>query len=375
MHFVFIIENAPKIGGGDYAQFKYAEYLAMRGHRVTIFAQYRWAFVDDLVKSSSFQLHFRGALPPFFRGAGRINRIWGRVYGWFRVLPFLRKSAPDVIIGHSRRSAIIADGYSRKTNIPCAHVVFETPDWMSRGLGKLFDQVYTGELKREWDATLEVYRRARWLLPNSEMTRQEVAAWTEREVESPIYGGFDDHGPVLGDPAQGSYILYLGRMDVTKNVHDLIDAMALLQSPPKLVLAGRGYDEDELKERARERGIHAEFLGHVTDEQKLTLYNDCLMVVFPTSFEGFGSPPGEGLCRGKPAICSDIPILREIYADYVEYFTLHDVKALAAKIQDLLERPQYRRERGLAGRDYVLSKYDWKHCAEHIERAIMRYHA
>lgn len=369
MKCAFIIENAWQIGGGDYAQFKYAEYLAKRGHRITVYAQFHKDFMDKLVASPGLRLWFRGALPPTFRGAGRLNHLWGRIYAWMVILPSLRRAAtrPDVLIGYSKKSAILVDRLVRATGIPCANVVFETPDWMSRELGALHDDVYVGELKREWDETREVYRRARWLLPNSELTRREVEAWTGRAVESAIYAGLDDPGLPDGDTAQGQHMLYIGRLDVTKNVHDLIDAVALLKNPPPLIIAGRGHDEEELKARAKTLGIQVTFPGHISDAEKWRLLKTCLFLVFPTSFEGFGMPPGEALSCGKPAICSDIPILREVYGDQVEYFPLHDVKALAAKMEALLAQPEYRRQRGLAGRAYVLERYTWEKCAERME--------
>ncbi len=368
MHFCFIIENAWQIGGGDYAQFKYAEYLAKRGHRVTVFAQFHKDFMDQLAHSNGLRMIFRGALSPSFRGAGRLNQLWGRIYARVRILPFLKNYVhrPDVIIGYSRKSSILADRLGRLTGIPCAHVVFETPDWMSRDLGALHDNVYEGELKREWDETREVYRRAKWLLPNSELTRKEVADWTGRPVEPAIYAGLDDPGPPPGDPAVGKHILYVGRLDVTKNVHDLIDAVALMKNPPLLIVAGRGHDEEELKARAREKGVQAKFPGHISDTEKWRLMRDCYFLVFPTSFEGFGMPPGEALSCGKPAICSDIPILREVYGDQVEYFPLHDVKSLAAKMEEILGNPDYRVQRGVAGQAYVLGRYTWEHCADRI---------
>ncbi len=372
MHYCFIIENAWQIGGGDYAQFKYAEYLAKRGHRVTVFAQFHKDFMDKLEHAPGLQIRFRGALPPSFRGAGRLNKLWGRMHARYRILPYLRRheTRPDVLIGYSRKSSILADRLGRSSDIPCAHVVFETPDWMSRELGTLHDNVYSGELKREWEETREVYWRAKWLLPNSELTRKEVADWTERSLEPAIYAGLDDPGEPTGDTAEGKHILYIGRLDVTKNVHDLIDAVAIMKNPPPLMIAGRGHDEEELKARAQAKGVQATFPGHISDAEKWRLMRGCLFLVFPTSFEGFGMPPGEALSCGKPAICSDIPILREVYGEAVEYFPLHDVAALAAKMEDLLARPEYRRERGAAGREYVLERYTWEKCAARIEKVL-----
>lgn len=372
MKFCFIIENAWQIGGGDYAQFKYAEHLALRGHEVDVYGQFRKEFMDRMQTAAGLRWRFRGALPPSFRGAGRLNRIWGDLHARGVILPRFRavRTRPDVVIGYSKRSAILADRLARGAGLPCAHVVFETPEWMSRDLGRLFDQVNVGPVRREWEEVREVYRRAAQLLPNSELTRAEVASWTGRPVAPAVYAGLDDPGPIRADHALGDYILYIGRLDVTKNVHDLIDAVARMKRPPRLVIAGRGHDELELQRRAVERGVAAEFAGHVSDAQKWQLIRGCRFLVFPTSFEGFGMPPGEALACGVPAVCSDIPILREVYGDHVEYFPLRDVEALAAVMEDMNTRDTYRRERGEAGRSYVLSRYTWSHCAERLENAL-----
>lgn len=372
MHICFLIENAWHIGGGDYAQFKYAEYLALRGHRVTVFAQHRQEFMDQLQPSPNLTMYIRPSFPPAFRGAGRLNQLWGRTYTRMRIRPFIRnpKSQPDVLVGYSKKSSILTDRMSRMSGIPCAHVVFETPEWMSRALGSLFDDIHVGEVRREWAATREVYQRADQLLPNSELTRREVERWTGRAVEPAVYAGLDDPGEPTGDTTEGRHILYVGRLDVTKNVHDLIDAVALMKDPPPLIIAGRGHDEEELKRRVDEKKVNASFPGHISDQVKWRLLRECLFLVFPTSFEGFGMPPGEALSCGKPAICSDIPILREVYGDTVEYFPLHDVSALAEKMQAMLAAPEYRRERGSAGRAFVTSRYTWTHCAERMENSL-----
>lgn len=370
MKIAFIIDNPYVIGGGDYAQFKYAQYLARRGHEVLAFGQYRNAFMDQLSSEPGLSLRFWGGLPPTFRGAGRATQYWADAYVRYRVMPTLRRFQPDVLIGYHQRSAVRCVDLGQQLNVPVANVVFESPIWLSRVMGPMFDQANTGAYKEAWAKARAAYQRSDWLLPNSEMTRQEVTDWTGRPVEPAIYAGLEDPAEQPGKGEEGRHILYVGRLDVTKNVHDLIDAMALMSDPPPLVIVGRGNDEHELKARAAEQKVQAEFRGHVSDREKWELMHTCLFLVFPTSFEGFGMPPGEALMCRKPAICSDIPILREIYQDHVEYFPLHQVNALAECMQSLSDRPAYRRERGETGRAYVRSRYTWAHCAERIERAL-----
>lgn len=377
MHLVFIIDNPAIIGGGDYALYKYAEGMARRGHEVDVFGRVRNAFMDGLERLPSFRVRLRGELPPAFRGVGVVNRAWDRAYTRLCVGPWLRARARkvDFVVGYHRDSAIKAVRLARLIGRPVANVVFETPDYIRRTLGARFERTYVGRFRAQWEAAGEAYRASDILLPLSEIVRREVAAWTGREVAPPLYPGVD--AGAVAQPSGGPWrhVIYIGRLDANKNVHELIEAMALLRDAPPLVIAGSGHDEAELMDLAKRRGIACDFTGHISDRRKWDLLREARFMVFPSSFEGFGIPPAEMLVCGRPCICSDIPILREIYGGHVEYFPEHDVKALAGQMERLLAEPAYAAQRGLAGRAFVLNTYTWDRAAAHLDAELAKWFA
>ena len=62
----------------------------------------------------------------------------------------------------------------------------------------------------------------------------------------------------------------------------------------------------------------------------------CAAALAPSYAEGFGLPIAEAAWRGKPALCSDIPVFREIGGEGALYFRVNDADALAALVQDFL---------------------------------------
>lgn len=65
-------------------------------------------------------------------------------------------------------------------------------------------------------------------------------------------------------------------------------------------------------------------------------YDHCAAALAPSYAEGFGLPIAEAAWRGKPALCSDIPVFREIGGAGALYFPVNDAGALATLVQDFL---------------------------------------
>ncbi len=365
MRLVFLLNNRRSIGGGEMAVYRYAASLAQRGHEVTVFAVWHNDFMRK-VHPPGMRLRLRRGLPAAVRGAGRFNNWWGRLYARLVIEPWLRRKKPDFVCGYLRETAGDAARYGRRYGIRVVNFVFETPDRVLRELEGVLPRSEADRLRREWEAVRPAYREADVLIPLSESVRQECAHWTGREVARPAYLGVDVEEAAKHAPAE-EHILYVGRLDVYKNVQDLIRAAAGLEGAPPLVIAGTGYEEADLRRLARSRGVDCRFVGSVSEERKWDLLRRAYFLVFPSSFEGFGIPPAEALAAEKPAVCSDIPVLREVYGDAVEYFPLHDVAALAGTMRRLLKDAAYRRRRGSAGRRFVEERYTWEKAGAALE--------
>lgn len=98
-----------------------------------------------------------------------------------------------------------------------------------------------------------------------------------------------------------------------------------------------------------EEAIAAQILGHsqfgrrlfwfddVDDGELAFLYDSSKAALVPSYAEGFGLPIAEAARRGRPAICSDIPVFREVGGAGALYFRVNDPRALAERIEDFLD--------------------------------------
>jgi glycosyltransferase involved in cell wall biosynthesis len=124
-----------------------------------------------------------------------------------------------------------------------------------------------------------------------------------------------------------------------KNLMRLLDAHALLDERPLLVLPGYATDhEAELRARAAQLGIAADvrFLGWVSDADMEGLYAAAAAFVFPSLHEGFGLPVLEAMQRGLPVACSGRSALAEVAGDAALLFDAYDPKAIADSVHAIL---------------------------------------
>ncbi|GAB2896695.1 hypothetical protein GCM10027046_27710 [Uliginosibacterium flavum] len=103
----------------------------------------------------------------------------------------------------------------------------------------------------------------------------------------------------------GDYFFLPGRLHSWKRVDLVIKAIKSSRLPMRLLLAGVGEAEADLRALAGDDS-RIEFLGRIDDERLTALYADCLAVPFVPLREDYGYITLEAFASGKPVLtCSD----------------------------------------------------------------------
>lgn len=133
----------------------------------------------------------------------------------------------------------------------------------------------------------------------------------------------------------GRYILFVSTIEPRKNVPTLIRAVWQLQECYKedvrLVLAGgKGWLFEDAFAVVEElnMGDQVHFLGRVSSEDLLNLYNAAELLAHPAFYEGFGLPPLEAMACGLPVVVSNVASLPEVVGDAGLLIDPHNVDEL-----------------------------------------------
>ncbi len=148
-----------------------------------------------------------------------------------------------------------------------------------------------------------------------------------------------------------NFFLFIGVLRYYKGLHVLLEAAQ--KSDLKIVIAGKGPEENRLKEQASKLGLaNVQFVGFVSDEVKVALFKLCRAIVFPSFLrsEAFGVTLVEGAMFKKPLISAEI-------GSGMSYINLHDITgltvppndpcALRLAMEKLQQDPQLARQMGL----------------------------
>lgn len=132
------------------------------------------------------------------------------------------------------------------------------------------------------------------------------------------------------------YFVILGTIEPRKNHALLLDIWQSMTTPPHLlILGGRGWSIDALATRLDAlpaSGPIQERAG-LSDGQISFLLQGAQALLFPSFAEGFGIPALEAASLGTPVICSDLPVFRELLADFAVYLSPTDSYSWMETIQ------------------------------------------
>jgi glycosyltransferase involved in cell wall biosynthesis len=165
----------------------------------------------------------------------------------------------------------------------------------------------------------------------------------------------------------GPMLLFVGRMITQKGLPYLIDAMPyVLEKYPgtKLLLIGRGNALESLRKKVKASGLERSiiFSGYMSEEMLKEAYGTCDIFVLPSVWEVLPIAVLEAMSSSKPVVCTsaggDAELVENGLNGYV--VPMRDPKALAEKINELLDDPAKRARMGMASRKRAEEEFDWK---------------
>jgi glycosyltransferase involved in cell wall biosynthesis len=136
-------------------------------------------------------------------------------------------------------------------------------------------------------------------------------------------------------------VMYLGRLQQYKSIDVFIKAVSILSRQgveAKFIIAGQGEVGDRLRKLAKSLKAPIEFVGRVSQEKKIQLYQEAWITVNPSSMEGWGITTIEANACATPMIASNVPGLRDSVRDgYNGYLVEYGNESLlATRIKELL---------------------------------------
>ncbi|GAA5026497.1 hypothetical protein GCM10011506_12140 [Marivirga lumbricoides] len=157
----------------------------------------------------------------------------------------------------------------------------------------------------------------------------------------------------LGLSTNKLWLIQVGRQEFQKGHIHTLKALFILPDDVKdrmevLFLGREGNASASLKTflKENELGVSYHFLGHRKDVPKMMKASDIFL--FPSLYEGLGGSLIEAQSASLPVICSDIPVLNEVAekSKNALMFEAGNEQELAKKIQELVEKPEVRKEMG-----------------------------
>lgn len=153
--------------------------------------------------------------------------------------------------------------------------------------------------------------------------------------------------------SKDGFFLFVGSIEPRKNIITIVDGFNKYKSKHsnnhKLVIAGGlGWRYNDILKKIEESPFKEDIIqtGYCSNKEKEFFYRNCISLVFPSVYEGFGYPILEAMSVGKPVITSNVSSMPEVGGDVAFY--LNDINngrelcLLMEKVSSLSEEEKQR---------------------------------
>ena len=162
------------------------------------------------------------------------------------------------------------------------------------------------------------------------------------------------------------YLVYVGKPTERRNLTPLLHAFARLKRerglPHKLLIVGAALPGDSPFARViGELGLEADIVvrGYATHREMPLVYNAADLLVYPSSYEGFGMPVLEAMACGTPALALNNTAFPEFAGGVAHLLPDARVETLLEGMHAVLRDPAWRARMARLGPERA-SGYDWR---------------
>jgi len=171
-----------------------------------------------------------------------------------------------------------------------------------------------------------------------------------------------------------SFILFVGRLNVRKNIESLLKAIPLLHDT-KIAVVIVGEEDGKtncFKEILSNPKLQnrVQMTGNIGNEELPAIYAMATLFCFPSFAEGFGLPPLEAMAAGIPAVVSKTTSLPEVCGDAPVYIDSPNPESIASALNHLLEDPIMYQQKRKTGFEQA-RKYNWDKTAHRLMQSVI----
>lgn len=213
---------------------------------------------------------------------------------------------------------------------------------------------------------------SRKIITVSNFSKQDIADFfniNHENIEVLYNGVSDSFKPNLyTKDSKKKFALTVSSPNLHKNFNAMVEAFlqTKLDLDLKIIGSASSIFKDPNYSSSDER-VH--FLGRITDEELISLYQSAEFFIFPSLYEGFGIPPLEAQACGCPVVSSNAASLPEVLEKSAYYFDPKDITSMRLAIEKVAGSELLRGQLIQAGFEN-LKRFSWESSARRLNTII-----